>query len=71
MYIFLCLQNAYEVAKSVLLEESGNCIYTHLIKLQPSDESFNEKMLNACMRIVDYVANDEVTNSAIKRITEV
>ena len=43
----------------------------HLIKLQPNDESFDEKMLKACMRIVNYVANDEVTNSAIKRITQV
>lgn len=55
----------------MLLEESGKCIYAHLIKLQASDEVFNEKMLNACMRIVDCVANDEVTSNAIKRITEV
>ena len=28
-------------------------------------------MLKACIRIVDYVATDEVANDAIKRITEV
>ena len=55
----------------MLLEESGKCIYMHLIKLQPSGEEFNDKMLRACMRIVDYVATDEVANDAIKRITEV
>ena len=43
----------------------------HLIKLQPSDKKFNDKMLKACMRIVDYVATDEVANDAVKRITEV
>ena len=55
----------------MLLEESGKCINMHLIKLQASDEIFTEKMLNACMRIVDCVANNEVTSNAIKRITEV
>ena len=55
----------------MLLEESGKCINMHLIKLQASSEGFNEKLLNACMRIVDYVANDEVTKNAIQRITQV
>ena len=67
----LCLQNAYEVAKNVLLEESGKCVYMNLIKLQPSGEEFNDKMLKACMRIVDHIATDEVAKDAVQRITEV
>jgi len=55
----------------VLLEESAQCVYKHLIKLQQSDETLNQKLLNACMRIVDYAANDEVTKSAVKNIVEV
>ena len=55
----------------MLLEESGKCICMHLIKLQASGEVFNDKLLNACMRIVDYVANDEVAKNAIQRITQV
>ena len=55
----------------MLLEESGNCIYIHLIKLQPCGEVFNDKMLKACMRIVDHIATDEVANKAINRIEKV
>ena len=38
---------------------------------QPHGEEFDDKMLKACMRIVDHIATDEVASDAIKRITEV
>lgn len=68
---FLYLQHAYEVAKNILLEETRKCVCTHLIELQPDGEIFNDKLLKACMRIVDHVANDQVANAAIDNIIKV